>query len=503
MRIDASGNVGINYTTPVAKLDVNGTVRYVSTTLTGVSAGPTLNYNWLQTSGVLQSYKIATLPISTGGTYDYILIEGVLGQWESYAKYAVKLSAGNRGGLNVRYLEGAAYGQAAHIDFYTESDTSVSVWVVLDATTYCTASLNITVAYGNPGGIITYPVPVNSTPTGTLTYSTKTATPNLSYGSNVSLGVGIGTTTPLSTLDVNGNASFRSAISTAGAATVASLTSNGAITGTTGTFSTSLYSATFNTAGTATVNTLTSNGTVTGTSLIPSGATVPTNGMFLPATNSVGFATASTERMRIDSAGNMGIGTTTAGSRLTVSAVGAGTTLVSTFTTNVTGSYIGFFDGTTSDRPMIGSVAVNFVIRTSGSERMRIDASGNVGIGTVTPGYKLQVNGSFAAITKSFVIDHPTRAGMKLRYGSLEGPENGVYVRGRLNNTNTIELPDYWTGLVDENSITVNLTAIGSRQNLWVEDIVDNTVVVGGANINCFYTVFATRKDVGKLVVEF
>jgi len=37
---------------------------------------------------------------------------------------------------------------------------------------------------------------------------------------------------------------------------------------------------------------------------------------------------------------------------------------------------------------------------------------------------------------------------LKLRYGSLEGPENGVYVRGKANQT-TIELPDYWTGLVD------------------------------------------------------
>lgn len=42
--------------------------------------------------------------------------------------------------------------------------------------------------------------------------------------------LGIETTTPGSVLDVNGNASFRSSVSTAGAATVASLTSNGAIT---------------------------------------------------------------------------------------------------------------------------------------------------------------------------------------------------------------------------------------------------------------------------------
>ena len=55
----------------------------------------------------------------------------------------------------------------------------------------------------------------------------------------------------------------------------------------------------------------------------------------------------------------------------------------------------------------------------------------------------------------------------------------------------------------DEDTITVNLTAIGKSQDLWVEDIIDNTVVVGGENINCFYTVFAERKDVDKLEVEF
>ena len=134
-------------------------------------------------------------------------------------------------------------------------------------------------------------------------------------------------------------------------------------------------------------------------------------------------------------------------------------------------------------------------------------ATGFIGIGTVSPGYNLQVNGSFAATTKSFVIDHPTRSGMKLRYGSLEGPENGVYVRGRLTNSNTIQLPDYWVGLVDESSITVDLTPIGKYQKLFVKDIGNNTVVVGNDNlfnnvVNCFYTVWAERKDVAKLVVE-
>jgi hypothetical protein len=96
---------------------------------------------------------------------------------------------------------------------------------------------------------------------------------------------------------------------------------------------------------------------------------------------------------------------------------------------------------------------------------------------------------------------------MKLRYGSLEGPENGVYIRGCLKGSNTIELPDYWIGLIDEDTITVNLTPIGKHQKLYVDDIADNTIVVGNGNIlnkeiNCFYTIFAERKDVEKLEVE-
>ena len=127
-------------------------------------------------------------------------------------------------------------------------------------------------------------------------------------------------------------------------------------------------------------------------------------------------------------------------------------------------------------------------------------ANGNVGINTTTPDtdYKLDVNGAFAATSKSFVIDHPTKEGYKLRYGSLEGPEHGVYVRGKANDV--IELPDYWTALVDEDSITVQLTPIGNH-NSWVEKIEDNRVYIGGGD--CFYFVQAERKDVDKIVVEY
>ena len=135
--------------------------------------------------------------------------------------------------------------------------------------------------------------------------------------------------------------------------------------------------------------------------------------------------------------------------------------------------------------------------------------AGNVGVGTTvaTAGYLLSVNGGLAATIKSFVINHPTKPGKKLQYASLEGPENGVYVRGRLSNNNTIRLPDYWSALVDVGSMTVSLTPIGRYQKLYVENISPDTITVAAdgwfkSNIDCYYTVYAERRDVEKLRVE-
>jgi hypothetical protein len=113
------------------------------------------------------------------------------------------------------------------------------------------------------------------------------------------------------------------------------------------------------------------------------------------------------------------------------------------------------------------------------------------------------------ANTKNFVIDHPTKENKKLVYGCLEGPEHSVYVRGRLRNNNTIELPEYWINLVDETTITVSLTAVNFEQSLFVAKIEDNKIVIGNymtefgeLPIDCFYHVFAERKDVNKLQTE-
>lgn len=109
------------------------------------------------------------------------------------------------------------------------------------------------------------------------------------------------------------------------------------------------------------------------------------------------------------------------------------------------------------------------------------------------------------AAIKNFVIDHPTKEGKKLVHTCLEGPENGVYVRGRLLNDSVIRLPEYWTGLVDETSITVSITPIGAHQDIIVKRVGENAVHLqarGGMPINCYYHVFGTRKDVPNLITE-
>lgn len=129
------------------------------------------------------------------------------------------------------------------------------------------------------------------------------------------------------------------------------------------------------------------------------------------------------------------------------------------------------------------------------------DSTGRVGIGTASPAYTLEVNGSFAATTKSFIIPHPTKEGKKLRYASLEGPENGVYIRGK-SGADILELPEYWEKLVDEDSVTVTLTPVGKFQPLYVVSQSNKQIEIGGVEGEYNYVIYGERKDVEKLIVE-
>ena len=113
------------------------------------------------------------------------------------------------------------------------------------------------------------------------------------------------------------------------------------------------------------------------------------------------------------------------------------------------------------------------------------------------------MTGNLTAASKSFDIEHPSKPGYRLRYGVLEGPEHGVYFRG-FANTKVIELPDYWVDLVDGESITVQLTALGNTFH-WVSKIENNTIEIDSTdgNIGAYYFIQAERKDVDKVLLEY
>ena len=147
------------------------------------------------------------------------------------------------------------------------------------------------------------------------------------------------------------------------------------------------------------------------------------------------------------------------------------------------------------------------------------DTTGNTNVngnshvtGNITTGGDLTVggfaswSGSIVATTKLFDIKHPTKEGYRLAHACLEGPENGVYFRGKLKNDKTILLPEYWRNLINIDTITVQLQPIGAHQDIIVKRWDAEKVELQskpGIPIHCFYHIFAERQDVKELVTEY
>lgn len=133
-------------------------------------------------------------------------------------------------------------------------------------------------------------------------------------------------------------------------------------------------------------------------------------GMWSPAADTLAFSEGGSEVMRITSNGRLGVGTTVPGGKLHVSNGSSGATAaagfnqavfensgnsgISILSPNTSACSIAFGD---QDSASVGSIRYfhnidAMLINVNAAERMRIDSSGRVGIGTSSPAEKLTVN---------------------------------------------------------------------------------------------------------------
>jgi hypothetical protein len=307
------------------------------------------------------------------------------------------------------------------------------------------------------------------------------------------------------------------------------------------------------------------------------GSSAPTTGIYRPSTKTLGLSADGTLIFKISNvsapatssietgnflvqSGNVGIGTTNATDKLTVYGAlasykdGANTIQTQVYLANAgntrafniqlnsggTGLDLWSYNSanawlrhTTFDydgRVGIGTAAPVAKFEISGSSNsalmnikspisgaiLYVSGSGAVGIGTSNVGaYTLQVNGSFGATTKSFVIDHPTKEGKKLIYGSLESPYHGIRLTGRdtlKEGKCKIQLPDYIYKLILHDSVNIQLTGIKCNKTLYVDDInvpenyftiaYDKAIFETYKDYDFFWDFTAIRADVPELITE-
>lgn len=171
--------------------------------------------------------------------------------------------------------------------------------------------------------------------------------------------------------------------------------------------------------GAATGTSVNLTSTATASAFIPTGSTIPANGIYLPAANTVAVGTNSTERMRWDSTGNVGIGVTPTAGVLHVATSSAGGTVAYLANTGASTTFIGLSVSNNADSDFqvkvsgtgagtkftsLGpSTSTPLLFNTGGAEKARIDSGGQLIIQTAGKGLSIK-EGSNAKQGKSTMV---------------------------------------------------------------------------------------------------
>ncbi len=411
MRITSAGNVGIGTTSPISKLDVNGSIQAGSgntfgTGVNGASIYMSAN-SGVGLSGNLGGYSRNL--IKTDGTS---VIE--IGDTATSIISAINISAGDAtgvialktGGNNTRLH----ITSGGNVGIGTTAPGALLQVGVSNNTS--DALLRLGVIYDTTGrssrGGITWHDASNTTGKiyteydGTMVSMVFGSLYNSGYNSNQLMiirgngNVGIGTTSPQSRLDLSPSLA-QSTSATLGYSANAAI--NIRIPNSVGDVGQIVFTNdAAPTAGYASIGTIMTSGAGVGV------------GDLIFSTKSVGSDAASTERLRITSAGNVGIGTTSPGVKLEVNGASGEVLRLSMPVTyvanagpklsfwNAASEELGFVRGVFNETSQGNRANLLFGTRTSdalGPEtKMTILHDGNVGIGTTSPAVKLEVIGS-------------------------------------------------------------------------------------------------------------
>jgi hypothetical protein len=495
MRITSSGNVGIGTTSPSEKLDVAGNIQLNGNYLklnegTNAESRIVSSANYLEIIGNGPSAASgARMWLGKGGTVDsgfYVngsqlffrgldsstkmYINGTSGNVGigttspvSYAKLSVNgnVKIGNGASANILYggFEGAILNQTAYQGYnivYSGGDfQSVKLGGTNDPTNYY---YNTTHVFGNRSNVEHV---------------------RITSGGNV----GIGTTSPTEKLEVNGNIKLNS-------------TSGNGLFFVTGTAPTGL--SFYSQPGTADGTQLISYGSAH--VILDSDNNDADTRFFTIRKNGTSFAT-STELFRVTEAGNVGIGTQSPSSKLEIRGESADHRLVSINrpASNTAALYLGN-DSATPANAVISSNYSDLILGRDQSgvltEHLRIKRDGNVGIGTTSPAYKLDIGNN---TSETLRISAPAVSGSygNLLFGSSQIVSQAARIQGIYGSSwdGSLAFSTQDAGAADGNRMTEKMritsagnVGIGTTTPQAKLDVVGNVKVLSGTS-NCFLDV--------------